>query len=196
MIGFIKGEVIDTSNNTVILENGGIGYEITVSNNTLVEISKAPKFVKLYTFLNVKEDGIFLYGFFDKQEKEMFLKLITVSGVGPKAAMSVLSGMSLSDLGLAIMTSDAKAISQIKGIGKKTSERIILELRGSITVEESDCSVSVNVKGKASGIYEDAVSALRNLGISPQDAERAVQEASKEVTKIEDIIALALRKLG
>ena len=198
MIGFIKGEIVDTESNNIVLENNGIGYEITVSNNTLVQISKSIKFINLYTYLNVKDDGLFLYGFYTKEEKNMFLKLITISGVGPKAAMSILSGMDISQLALAIVSSDVKAISKVKGIGKKTAERIILELRENIELGSDQILNSDEViynESEDKNIV-DAIEALKNLGINAQDAKIAVNKARKEAETIEEIVAIALRKLG
>jgi Holliday junction DNA helicase RuvA len=198
MIGYIKGEVIEINNNTVILDNNSIGYEIAVSNSTIVRINQAGKFVKLFTYLNVREDGMFLYGFYSKEEKEMFLKLITISGVGPKAALSILSGMEISNLAIAILSNDVKAISKAKGIGKKTAERIILELKESINAESA--SILENNEFTPSEAEDkdmvDAVSALRGLGISNQDALKAVKIAKTKSNNIEEIIAIALRNLG
>ncbi|MFA6866126.1 MAG: Holliday junction branch migration protein RuvA [Clostridia bacterium] len=196
MIGFISGEVVDTIGSTVILENNGLGYEITVSNSTLVRISQSTNFIKLYTYLNVRDDGLFLFGFYTKEEKNMFLKLITISGVGPKAAMSILSGMEITELALAIISSDVKAISKVKGVGKKTAERIILELRENINIDMPQLMNNMPAGEYANKNIQDAVEALKNLGINAQDAQTAVNNAAKEVSTIEEIVALALRKLG
>ena len=135
MIGYIKGEVIEINGNTLLLESNSIGYQLTISNSTIVRINQSGPFVKIYTYMNVRDDGILLYGFYTKEEKDMFLKLITISGVGPKAAISILSGIEIGQLAVCILSSDVKSLSKVKGIGKKTAERIILELKESINAE-------------------------------------------------------------
>ena len=132
MIAYIKGKVIDEFDGGVVLENNGIGYEILCSSGLIAELS-SKKEGGAYTYLQVREDGLSLFGFANKEEKRMFLKLVAISGIGPKMAMGILSGMKLSDLATAIATGDVKGLSKIKGLGKKTAERIILELRESIS---------------------------------------------------------------
>lgn len=197
MIGFIKGSVFDTSEGIILLENNGIGYEIAVSNTTLAQISGSQQ-VMLFTYLNVRDDGLFLYGFATKEEKNMFLKLISISGVGPKVALGILSGIELNNLIIAIISSDAKTLSKIKGIGKKTAERIILELRESLDVDGS-----LLFEG---GSYEpleamdkdalDAIGALRGLGIGQKEAVNAVKAAKAKASSIEELISIALRSLN
>lgn len=197
MIGYIKGEVIEICGNTLVLENNSIGYQITVSNSTIVRINQAGRFVKIFTYMNVRDDGILLYGFFTKEEKDMFLKLITITGVGPKAAISILSGIEIGQLAVAILSNDIKTLSKVKGIGKKTAERIILELKESIDIETASLLNSDEItpqEGEDKDIV-DAVSALRALGISNQDALKAVKIARTQTDKIEEIIAIALRSL-
>lgn len=197
MIGYIKGEVAEIFGNTLVLENNSIGYQITVSNSTIVRINQAGRFVKIFTYMNVRDDGICLFGFFTKEEKDMFLKLITISGVGPKAAISILSGIEIGALAVAILSGDVKALSKVKGIGKKTAERIILELKESIDVETASLLSGDEIttaEGEDKDIV-DAVSALRALGISNQDALKAVKFARTQADKIEEIIAIALRNL-
>ena len=128
MIGYIKGKVLSHSDNVVLIENNGIGYEVACSTsvyNKLISNGQG----EVFTYLAVREDGISLYGFLSLEEKEMFLKLISVSGVGPKMGITILSNMELGDLAVKIATSDVKGLSKIKGLGKKTAERIIVELR-------------------------------------------------------------------
>ena len=134
MIGYIKGKVLSAQAGVILLENNGIGYEITCSAAVYQKLAQE-KSGEVYTYLAVREDDISLYGFISPEEKNMFLKLITVSGVGPKMGITVLSNMKLSDLAVKIATSDVKGLSSIKGLGKKTAERIILELREKITEE-------------------------------------------------------------
>ena len=194
MLAYIKGRVLSAENGTVILERDGIGFEVICSATafqTLVLNGEG----EIYTYLAVREDGMSLFGFSNLAEKEMFLKLISVSGVGPKMGMTVLSGMSLKDLAYAIAGSDVKALSSVKGLGKKTAERIILELREAISAGEP-------VKGKATGTVqknmgrdeENAVLALVSLGYKKQESEDAVRTAlSNGASGLENIITAALK---
>lgn len=196
MINYIKGEVIEIVGNTVILESNSIGYEIIVSNSTIVHINQSGHFIKLFTYLNVRDDGFILYGFYTKEEKDMFLKLITISGVGPKAAISILSGIEIGSLALAILSNDVKALTRVKGIGKKTAERIILELKESIDAETAGLADNIDTANIGEDKdTQDAISALKALGISGQEALKAVRQARTQSDKIEEIIALALRSL-
>ena len=195
MIAYIKGKVIDEIDGGVILENNGIGYEILCSSTALARLT-AQKEGGIYTYFQVKEDGVCLYGFDNKAEKSMFMKLISVSGVGPKMGIAVLSGMNLSDLATAIAMSDVKTLSKVKGLGKKTAERIILELRENIEKEEI-MTQNQGAEVKFTGEDEDAVIALMGLGFSGVQSRNAVKTAREKGAKtIEDLIALALRNLN
>lgn len=195
MIAYIKGKVIDEIDGGVILENNGIGYEILCSSTALARLT-AQKEGGIYTYFQVKEDGVCLYGFDNKAEKSMFMKLISVSGVGPKMGIAVLSGMNLSDLATAIAMSDVKTLSKVKGLGKKTAERIILELRENIEKEEITTQ-NQGAEVKFTGEDEDAVIALMGLGFSGVQSRNAVKIAREKGAKtIEDLIALALRNLN
>lgn len=197
MIGFIRGEAVAFSENSVVVENNGIGYEVSISNTTMVKIRNGSPFICLYTYLNVKDDGLFLYGFYSKEEKNMFLKLITINGVGPKAALGILSGIELNDLMIAIMSSDTKTLSKIKGVGKKTAERIILELRGEINADSQELLDTLPViEGEAlDRDTADAISALRGLGFTQNEAAEAVKKAKPKATTAEELVAAALRNL-
>ncbi len=196
MIGFLRGTVAEINQDTLILDVNGVGYEMLVSLPT-AETLILDEIVKVYTYLAVREDGAFLYGFRNAEEKGMFLKLISISGIGPKAAMSILSGMELNQLAMSIYNEDSRSLAKIKGIGKKTAERIILELKESILpVEETTSKKSQPAKTTISADVEDAIIALRGLGISNGDATRAVNEASKTAQTIEDLIRTALQLLN
>ena len=132
MINFVTGEIAAKNENSVVLDYNGMGFEIFVSTTSLVSMGQIGDNARLFTYMNVKEDEISLYGFLTLEEKNMFLKLITVSGVGPKMALGILSGLSLSDLAVAIKGEDIKLLSTIKGLGKKTAERLVLELKDKI----------------------------------------------------------------
>ena len=198
MIGYIKGKVIANSDNVILLENGGIGYEITCSVSAFSKMMQDRE-GGLFTYLQVKEDGISLYGFASQEEKSMFLKLISVSGVGAKMGITVLGGMSLKDLALAIATSDVKSLSKIKGLGKKTAERIIVELRESVSSvgDKSEGLESFAQSATIGSDGENAVLALISLGYNRSVAVKAVSGAiATGANAVEEIIAVALRSLG
>lgn len=194
MIGYIKGKILSlTPENVLIVTDGGIGFEIMCSYSAFSALS-GRKEGELYTYLNANENGVALYGFSSAEEKNMFLKLITVSGVGPKMGIAVLSGMNISDLATAIATSDVKRLSSIKGLGKKTAERIILELREKVSVDLSSSPVGgVKLPPVTQG-DEDAVVALMTLGFTRAESEKAISKArASGATSVEDIIMVALR---
>lgn len=198
MIGYINGKVIANNDNTLLIENNGIGYEVTCSVSAYSRLMQERQ-GGVYTYLQVKEDGMFLYGFTSIEEKQMFLKLITVSGVGAKMGITILSGMSLKDLALAIATSDVKSLSKIKGLGKKSAERIILELRESVgSIGEKDVGVSIIAPTpQTNADAENAVMALMSLGYNRATAVKAVNTAlTQGASAVEEIIAVALRSLG
>ena len=197
MIGYIKGKVISNNDNVILLENNGIGYEITCSVSAFTKMMQDRE-GGIFTYLQVKEDGIALYGFVSLEEKKMFLKLISVSGVGAKMGITILSGMSLKDLALAIATSDVKSLSKIKGLGKKSAERIIVELRESVSSigdGGADCPLLASTANSNEG--ENAVMALISLGYTRAVAVKAVNGAmSTGANAVEEIIAIALRSLA
>lgn len=192
MFSFIKGNISAIEDNYVVLENNNIGYEIYISLNTLVKINNK-KEVLLYTYMHVKEDGITLYGFYTKEEKKMFINLITVSGVGCKVALAILSGLSLNDLAISIANQNIAMLSRIKGIGKKTAERIILELKEKVSKENTANSEEEFV---AKGTAEDAFSALTALGLKRSECLIAVKQAMSNGAKsTEEIINFVLKNL-
>ena len=197
MIAYVKGKVIDEFDGGVVLENNGIGYEILCSATAAAKLS-ANKEGAVYTYFQLRADRVSLYGFDNKAEKAMFIKLISVSGVGPKLGISVLSGMSLTDLATAIATSDVKSLSRIKGLGKKTAERIVLELREKISADED--GVLISPSGATNTVLssedEDAVIALTELGFSSADSRKAVQKAKEAGAKTaQEVISAALRSM-
>ena len=198
MIGYISGNLISyDKNGLVLLETNGIGYEITCSASAFEHIVNNKKGA-LYTYLNVREDGFYLYGFISPEEKSMFLKLITVSGVGPKMGITVLSSMPLSDLAFIIASQDVKALSKVKGLGKKTAERIILELRENISqLDLPEGNKKSNIKTAVlSPVGEDAVIALMSLGFNRAESQTAVEKATQSgADTIESIITIALQTI-
>ena len=196
MIGYIKGKVISSENGVVLLENGGIGYEITCSASVYQKLIN-DKAGEVYTYLAVREDDVSLYGFESIEEKKMFLKLISVSGVGPKMGITVLSNMKLSDLATKIATSDVKGLSAVKGLGKKTAERIILELREKITADISaDDEVIEETSFVTDKDGEDAIIALMSLGFTKSECAAAVKEAKAQgIDNIQGLIAYAIKNI-
>lgn len=195
MIGYLKGKVKMLSPDSVLLVTGGVGYEVVCSGAAFSRLSgvKAGEDGEVYTYLQVREDGITLFGFVDPNEKKLFLKLTSVQGVGPKVAISVLSSMRPSDVSEAIATADVKRLSAVKGLGKKTAERIVLELHGKISADE----LLGGESGKAAPPAQeddDAVAALMGLGFTKQESVRAVERAKAAGAKtVEEIIAAVLR---
>ena len=199
MIAYIRGKVLTTTEETMIIDVNGLGYEVYCSSGAFKKGSVG-EYVELHTYLQVKEDGITLFGFESVKEKELFMKLISVSGVGPKLGISVLSGMSGEDFASAIATADAKRLAGVKGLGKKTAEKIILELHGKISAGEiMQASGDTPTRGKAiaeklSPADEDAVAALQGLGFTRTESIQAVKKARElGAQTVEDIILKALQ---
>lgn len=194
MIDYIKGKIVDINDNVVVLENQGIAFEIMVSSATMVGL-QIEQFVCLYTYLQVREDAFSLYGFSSRDEKKMFLRLISVAGVGPKVALAVLSTVRINEIAMAILNSDTVTLSKVKGLGKKTAERIILELKEKISPTEA---IGVNNSSveqtKISKEGEEAIAVLMSLGLSSLDATRRTKKCIENgCVTAEDILSLALK---
>lgn len=194
MIGYLKGKILSLTPETALIETAaGIGFEILVSGSAFSALS-GRKEGEVYTYMQVREDGTSLFGFSSPEEKEMFLKLVSVSGVGPKMGIAVLSSMNVGEIAAAIATNDVKRLSSVKGMGKKTAERIILELR-----EKVSLSVSATPAGDPAPVYvssgdEDSVVALMTLGFTRAESVKAIERARAQGAKsVEDIIMLALK---
>lgn len=193
MISFLLGIIEEKGENSLILDVNGVGYELAISSNTLSALPLNGETVKVYTYMAVREDGVFLFGFSSKEERELFYKLISVSGVGPKMAIAILSGLSLSDLTIAIIQEDSKLLSKIKGLGKKTAERICLELKDKLSVASSN-----DLTSQFEGDYnEDAVQmatdTLISLGINKNEAYMLARANAQNNATAEEIISKALR---
>lgn len=199
MIAYLKGRVLTTTAETAIVEVNGVGYEVYCSGGAFAKIGGGT--AELYTYLQVKEDGITLFGFASPKEKEIFLKLIAVSGVGPKLGIAVLSSLSADEVATAIATADVKRLSTVKGLGKKTAEKIVLELHGKISAAEvmsaSGDTLSPACEGEESGLSsedEDAVAALTGLGFKRGESVRAVRRAREAGARTtEEVIMKALQ---
>lgn len=197
MIAYLKGRVLAVTADSVIVENNGVGYEVFCSGAAFSAAQSSPRETELYTYLQVREDGLTLYGFCSLAEKQVFLDLISVSGVGPKLAIGILTGMRAEDVAVCIASADVKRLSAIKGLGKKTAEKIVLELHGKISAEElisENGGVSQAVKAAPASVTdEEALSALAGLGFTRNECLNAVKAAKEKGAKtVEDVIRLAL----
>lgn len=194
MISFVRGTIVNKSINSVIVDVSGIGFKILVPSRDAENI-KSGEVTLLNTYFSVKEDSMELYGFLKSEDLDMFNLLIGVNGVGPKAALSLLSAFSAESLSSAIMLSDGKKISSAQGIGKKTAERIILELKDkvSLTVPDMEGELSSDT-AYDKGVEAEAVSALKALGYSAYEAAEAVKRAGLK-DSVEDTIKAALLAL-
>lgn len=195
MYSYIKGKITEIGESYIVVETGGIGYELSVSANAMSEFAARDGEVKVYCYLSVREDGVSLFGFSSEREKAMFLKLVAVSGVGPKLALTVLGGMTTEQFAAAVIGSDIKALSKIKGVGKKTAERIALELRDKVSKDyeavnpgEFTMAETITVD-----VNEDAVLALMTLGYSKQESEAAVSRVQKDGMTLEQLVYAALK---
>ncbi len=196
MYNYVSGKIVDKTVNTIVVDNNGIGYELGVSGNTLADVDMG-ELVKIFTYLYVREDTFALYGFSRKEEKDLFMRLIDISGIGPKGAMQILSGYDLRTLLVAIATGDVKTLSKIKGLGKKTAELIVLSLKDSIADSVADNSFEGEIK-TSSIVDADmaaAIDMVENLGISRGEAIRLVDEASKHVSGLGDIMSYVLKHI-
>ena len=199
MIAYLRGKVLTTTLETAILDVNGVGYEVYCSGGAFKKLTIGAV-GELHTYLQVKEDGITLFGFADPKEKELFLKLITVSGVGPKMGIAILAAMSAEDFAFAIATADVKGLSKVKGLGKKTAEKIVLELHGKISAAEvlgasgeAVGEVSQPVT-KATPQEEESITALMGLGFTRNESAQAVKKARELGAKtVEEIIMKALQ---
>ncbi len=196
MYDYIKGEVASTDKDYAVIEAAGIGYRVYTSAQSLLHI-RAGQAAKLHCHLVVREDAHTLYGFYTPEEREMFLRLTGVSGIGPKVALAILSAMKVSDLAAAIITSDERAFSKISGVGKKTAQRIIIDLAEKIRTQEiiDDGGIAEPLPGGA-GAETEAIAALVSLGYNRAEAIKAVSSVKNLGDTTEDIILLALRRMG
>lgn len=195
MFTYICGEVTNLQNGYVTLDVNGVGFELAVSNYTLADCRMGQK-TRLYTYMQVKEDGIALFGFYTAEEKSMFLRLISVSGVGCKVALGILSGMDTDSLALAIFNGDTKLLTKIKGLGKKTAERIVLELKEKVVVDAAQMVLPItqNPDLQINKETQNAIAVLCSLGKSQSDAEKLVEAASKlGATTAEELVNMAFR---
>ena len=191
MISFLIGTIEDKQENSLLLDVGGVGFEMSISSNTFSALPMVGESVKVLTYMSVREDDISLYGFSSKEEKDLFIKLISVSGIGPKVAISILSGLTLNALSIAIANKDVKMLSKIKGLGAKTAERICVELKDKV-------SAFPLIDGNQADDYDEsavqmATDTLIALGISKSEAYMLARSNAGDNANAEEIIAKSLR---
>jgi holliday junction DNA helicase RuvA len=194
MIAFVKGNFVQKTPAQVLVDVNGVGYEVQISLNTYTAIQALPAGL-LHTYLHIREDAHVLYGFSDTREKELFIQLIAVNGIGAATARVMLSSMKADEISRAVVQGNVKLLESIKGIGRKTAERVVLELRDKLAKQVNDTNIAALVNNT---LEQDALNALLALGIGRQAAEQAVKKvlsSSPDSEKIEDIIKKALKIL-
>lgn len=198
MIAYIRGEIADLAENSVVLEVQGIGYRVFVTDRELQQMTGLGKEVKFHTYFQVKEDAVQLYGFQRKDELEIFRLLLGVNGIGPKAALGILSVFSADDLRFAVLSEDAKTISKAPGVGLKTAKKLILELKDKISLEDAfeKKLEAVEAQEEIMDFRQEAVEALTALGYAATDALRAVKSVeATDNMDTEAILKAALKKM-
>lgn len=194
MFDFIIGDIISLENEYVVIQNNGIGYRIYASSNTIMALEIGKKEQMLYTEFHVREDGVFLYGFVTKEELDMFNSLLKVSKIGPKTALGILSTLTANKIKIAIINKDLDTLCQAPGIGKKTAERIVFELKDKIDtkvdLDEDDLTLVIP------NAYDEALAGLMSLGYSRYEVENAIKKLDLSNMTVEDIIRDGLKKLS
>ena len=199
MIAYVQGEIAELSEDNVVLDVGGIGYNIRISGRVAESLPGIGAKVRLHTYTLVREDAFLLYGFLTREDLELFKKCITVNGIGPKGGLAILSAMDADSLRYAILSGDAKAIAKAPGIGAKTAERLILDLKDKVSFD--DTMITREIKGttaapEAEGVAKEAVEALVALGYGQAESLRAVsQVADADTLDSGALLKAALKKL-
>lgn len=187
MIAALTGKLIEKDANSVVIDAGGVGYEVTIPLSTFYLLGEPGAEVSLRIYTYVREDTLQLFGFSSAAERTLFLKLIAVSGIGPRLAVSMLSGMSPDEIVAAIRTDNLAALTSVPGVGKKTAERMVIELRDKIAdIAPAEAAKAATATGSDAepDAFEDALSALINLGYKPKAAERELRKAMREGTEM------------
>lgn len=200
MIAFLNGEISAIYEDKVIIEVSGVGYNVLMPSSCIKMLKGIGNIAKIYTYLSVREDAMQLYGFNTSDELELFRLLITVNGIGPKASLQILSSMSQDEIKMAIVAGDSKTLSKVPGIGPKTAQRIIIDLKDKIDLIntiESRLSSDITYSGALSDEKSEALEALVALGYSKKDALNAVSSVdAPQGTKVEEILKLALKSIS
>ena len=202
MYAFIEGQVVEKTNNTLVLLAGGVGYLLNCSMSTISAAPKTGDTMRCHTWLSVREDAMELFGFASKEEKQLFLLLTGVTGVGPKMALALLSTLSASDLRLAIIMEDDKTLARAPGVGKKIAQRITLELKDKLGQFEMSggsgaaAASSAPVAPAAADNVAQAMAALTGLGYTPAEARDALQKIENKNAPVDELLRLALRSMA
>jgi Holliday junction DNA helicase RuvA len=198
VIAFLKGRLLSKDPTQAVIETGGVGYLVLIPLSTFYELGEEGSEVRLHVYTHLRDESIELFGFTTAAERLLFRKLITISGIGPRMALSLLSGMQPMDLLAAVEEGEYQRIVQIPGIGKKTAERLVLELRDKLPDLRADMEVSAPEPGTPAASKRDLVSALVNLGYKRRDAERAAEKAVGQAgsdTEFSDLLKRCLAQL-
>ena len=192
MFDFIIGDIVNIREDSVVLQNNGIGYKIYTSVNSMLKVEIGKKSVMFYTHFNVREDGVYLYGFTSEEEMDMFKLLLLVSKIGPKIGLGILSTLTVNQIKTSILSNDENTLTKAPGIGKKTASRIILELKDRI---DKDFEIELDTDVAKNNDYDEAANALISLGYTKIEIDKALKGISNTMT-IEDIIREGLKKLS
>lgn len=200
MIAYVKGQLTEIDNNTIIIENNGVGYEIMVPQSILGQLPAIGSEFKAYTYQYVKEDALDLYGFVTKDDLAIFKLLLTVNGIGPKGALSILSAITPDELRIAVLSDDVKKIQSAPGIGNKTAQKLIIELKDKLKLEDvlgKDVSPIVSDVSVPNSARDEAIEALVSLGYSPSESIRAVSSI-ENIAELdgEQVLKAALKKIA
>ena len=202
MYAFIEGQVVEKTNNTLVLLAGGVGYLLNCSMSTISAAPKTGEVMRCHTWLSVREDAMELFGFASKEEKQLFLLLTGVTGVGPKMALALLSTLSASDLRLAIIMEDDKTLARAPGVGKKIAQRITLELKDKLGQFEFSGGSNAPVASSAPAApaaadnVAQAMAALTGLGYTPAEARDALSKIENKNAPVDELLRLALRSMA
>lgn len=203
MISYLRGELAAVEEQKAIIDVGGVGYGVYMSQQAMTLLPPCGNEVKIHTYLNVREDAMQLFGFLTREDLEVFRLLIGVSGIGPKAGLNILSCLSPDELRFAVLSGDAKAISAAPGIGKKTAEKLILELKDKLKIEDvlehaahgDDRAAQNGTESADTNMQAEAVQALTALGYGSAESLRAVKKTSQDCATVEDVLKEALKYL-
>ncbi|MBQ3047719.1 MAG: Holliday junction branch migration protein RuvA [Clostridia bacterium] len=190
MFNYIIGKITEKTDVYAVVENNNIGFELNMSTFSLQSLLIGQE-AKIFVYYQQKEDAVNLFGFLNREEKDLFLKLISVSGVGPKGAIAILSNISTNDLGVVIAKQDLNTLSKVKGVGKKTAERILVELKDKIDILPMEL-LGMKEIGVDTQEVDDAIEVLISLGLTKQEAVKNAKQCYKQGDKAEDVIAKAL----
>ena len=197
MFAYLKGTLEEKMNNYVVIETMGIGYKIFMSRNSILQIGELGENVKVYTHYHVREDDISLYGFLTNEELKMFELLLSVSGIGAKSAIAMLSNITPSEFAMSIITNDITKLTKVPGIGKKSAQRIVLELKDKLKTEQdvAKSEETDNIIEQSENV-EEAISALQILGYNKKEIEKTLDKFDYNTMSVEDIIRNGLKYLG